>query len=157
LTTNPHQELAPSESDTSLSDEVVASSSGDENEAPAGRYQTAADANVDVQYAKASVRYKAAKAEYELARRELVAVVQQSGDKEGLLNQRLSLPIYEMPLPMSFAEIKAYMGWDNRKANSWLKYRVKKGTIKYRGSRGHYVYFYPSDPSGEQYGLSRNQ
>ena len=158
-TTDSHQELAESVPDTDLSGEVVALPIGDENEAPAGKYQSADQASYEVAYARASVRFRSAKAEYELARRELVEVVQLAGDRDGLLALRLNspLPIYEIPLPMTFAEIKLYTGWSTQKANSWLKYRLTRKTIRKRGSRGHYIYFYPSDPSGEQYAMPRGQ
>lgn len=158
-TTNPHQELAEPAADTQFSGEVVASPLGDENKAPAGEYQSADQADIEIRYAKATVRFREAKAEYELARRELVAVVQIAGDRDGLLELRLErpLPLYEIPLPMKFAELKAFMGWTDQKANSWLKYRLNTGVIKKRGKRGQYVYYYPSDPSGERYARPRSQ
>jgi hypothetical protein len=142
------------DSDTNLPGDAVAEPSGDENEAPAGEYQSATQAELEVAYAKASVNFKAAKAEYEYWRKELVIIIQALGsDKDDLLTQRLASPMqkFELPLPMTFAEIKAYTGWTNQKANSWLKYRILKGTIKKRGSRGRYQYYYPTDPLGEHY------
>jgi hypothetical protein len=158
-TSQPHplhevDDAGSADTDTSLSGEAVAEPSGDENEAPAGEYQTATQAELEVAYAKASVNFRSAKAEYEYWRKELVIIIQSLGtDKDNLLTQRLASPMaaYELPLPMTFAEIRSYTGWSVQKANSWLKYRLTKGSIKKRGSRGRYQYYYPTDPLGEQY------
>jgi len=157
-TTDSHQELAESETDADLPGVLPTDTVGDENKAPAGEYQSEDQADAEIKYARASVRYRAAKAEYELARRQLVEIVQIFGDRDGLLAQRLAspLPIYEIPLPMTFAEIKLWTGWTTQKANSWTKYRLLTGVIKKRGSRGAYIYYYPSDPLGEQYARPRS-
>jgi hypothetical protein len=158
-TTDTHQELE-AVTEIGLPGEVATPTVGYENEDPAGEPQTADQADIEIRYAKASVHFRQAKAEYELARKELVEVVQRIGkDRDGLLGQRLAspLPVYEIPLPMTFAEIKLFTGWTTQKANSWVKYRLNTHVIKKRGKRGHYVYYYPSDPSGEGYAVPRSK